>query len=299
MASNEEVLHGKNAAEGGEVSTPGSRLLPIALGLGGLCAGAYLLKDSMAPPLSGGIGMAITGFQVLSMLSSYSMEAGTSTAPYSKFADRAGNVAMVASRIGMLIIYTPAVVTSAYFLRHALGNPLDKLPITAALVFTHFVKRDFETLFLHKYSGGMPLASAVFIGIFYALTAALCCSVSTSATLPAVQNQLAIGLFAVGSLGNLYHHWLLANLRSSPSKSTKYVAPTGGLFSLAATPHYLFELVAWLGIAISASQANAMFVFLNMTSYLSGRAVAQNRWNREKFGHQWPSTRRNMVPWLF
>eukprot|EP00555_Chaetoceros_dichaeta_P007428 CAMPEP_0198270584 /NCGR_PEP_ID=MMETSP1447-20131203/45615_1 /TAXON_ID=420782 /ORGANISM="Chaetoceros dichaeta, Strain CCMP1751" /LENGTH=66 /DNA_ID=CAMNT_0043962685 /DNA_START=94 /DNA_END=291 /DNA_ORIENTATION=+ len=60
------------------------------------------------------------------------------------------------------------------------------------------------------------------------------------------------GLFAVGIIGNFYHHYLLATLRSSGDSQSKkrYVAPNGGLFDYVAAPHYLFELILWLGISI-------------------------------------------------
>ena len=56
---------------------------------------------------------------------------------------------------------------------------------------------------------------------------------------------------AVGELGNLYHHQILASLRGN-NGDTKYVPPSGGLFDLVAAPHYLFELIAWWGIGIVA-----------------------------------------------
>jgi hypothetical protein len=105
--------------------------------------------------------------------------------------------------------------------------------------------------------------------------------------------------------GNLYHHYLLANLRSgNDSKKTdgekKYVAPKGGLFNYVAAPHYFFELLGWLGIAVVAQQMNAYLVFAGMTSYLSGRACSQNEWNRSKFSEaDWPASRKNVIPFIF
>ena len=111
-----------------------------------------------------------------------------------------------------------------------------------------------------------------------------------------------VGLFAVGLSGNFYHHYILATLRGSSSESDikKYVAPRGGLFNYVAAPHYFFELIGWLGVAVVAQQLNAFLVFTSMTSYLSGRAVNQNMWNRKKFeADEWPESRKNLVPFLF
>ena len=101
-----------------------------------------------------------------------------------------------------------------------------------------------------------------------------------------IMNSWAV-FFVVGIAGNFYHHYLLANLRRPTSKEQNeqksYVAPHGGLFDYVAAPHYLFELIGWLGIAMVAHHGNAFMVFGGMSSYLSGRSVSQNRWNREKF----------------
>jgi steroid 5-alpha reductase family enzyme len=137
---------------------------------------------------------------------------------------------------------------------------------------------------------------------------------------PALVAQIGLGLYVVGEAGNFLHHRILASLRASDS-DTKYMPPSGGLFELVAAPHYLFELVAWWGIGLVAMHWNALLVagkksifFLStfclqtiilprqapdkrreisfqkrgrflvaatMTSYLGGRSVAQNRWNRQ------------------
>ena len=136
---------------------------------------------------------------------------------------------------------------------------------------------------------------------------------------------IALTLFAVGQLGNLYHHVLLARMRKpevtenmevvatpitaealgsappttvTPSIST-YKVPSGGLFSLVTMPHYFFEVVAWLGVALAAQQLNALLVAGGMASYLSGRAVASTRWYKQRFGKAYPASRKHMVPFVF
>eukprot|EP00242_Pyramimonas_sp_CCMP2087_P012870 CAMPEP_0198204372 /NCGR_PEP_ID=MMETSP1445-20131203/7775_1 /TAXON_ID=36898 /ORGANISM="Pyramimonas sp., Strain CCMP2087" /LENGTH=148 /DNA_ID=CAMNT_0043876223 /DNA_START=457 /DNA_END=903 /DNA_ORIENTATION=- len=148
----------------------------------------------------------------------------------------------------------------------------------------------------------MPLHISMFIGTYYACIAALCCSVSEGGIRFAADTtlqQAAIVLFLIGNIGNFYHHKLLADLRSDPSTGKKYVVPSGGLFCCVAAPHYFFELMSWLAIAFAANHVNVFLVFTSMTSYLSGRAVAQNKWNKEKFKEEWPGSRKNMVPGIF
>ena len=176
-------------------------------------------------------------------------------------------------------------------------------PAAAACIAVHFAKRVLECLFLHKYSGTIGVGLSGTIGTYYALCSLMIALSANDAPSAAVR-PVALALFALGEMGNLYHHWLLAGLRSGASATTSvtttgYSPPSGGLFEYVAAPHYLFEIVAWWGIALCAQQTNALLVAASMTSYLSGRAVAQNRWNRQKFGESWPATRKSMIPFAF
>lgn len=65
-----------------------------------------------------------------------------------------------------------------------------------------------------------------------------------------------------------------------------------------AMPHYTFELVSWMGIAITAGSLNSLLVVGSMTSYLAGRSVATKRWylaNVKGF----PKDRKAIIPFLF
>ena len=283
----------------------------------------------MLPPIhvpASRAGLAITALQCLNLLS-FANEKQTPTG-YSKFA---GKTASIPSRRGMMIIYTPALVTSAaLFATAPVVNGREAL--VAGLLAVHFAKRVGEVLLVHRYSGAMgPMC--YFISTFYALLSLLIC-VQTQNVPPAVYAApgseaalpVALGLFAVGQLGNLYHHMLLAGMRSSEAPAPEEVAvtptskdalaatatpaqqpmppqayrvPRGGLFEYAAAPHYLFEIVAWLGVALAAQQLNAFLVTAGMASYLSGRAVASSAWYKKQFGAAYPAERKHMVPFVF
>eukprot|EP00536_Pseudo-nitzschia_multiseries_P000163 jgi/Psemu1/299886/fgenesh1_kg.3_\ len=205
----------------------------------------------------------------------------------------------------MLIIYVPATIV-AFLFQLVLPQFFASIAPTAAgwMVLAHFLKRDAEVLFLHRYSGNTELGAAQLIAVSYALTA-LMISITTEPSVSAIGNastNLGGLLFAAGSLGNLYHHYLLALLRSTTSTSAtqKYIAPRGGLFGYVAAPHYFFELVAWLGIAIASQQLTSYLNLVSMTCYLCARSYNQNQWNQKKFDEKdWPASRKNMVPFVF
>ena len=130
------------------------------------------------PFLDGYSGAFVTLLQLFVAATAFNGESSKETrAKYSKFADQNSSETSVSSRVGMLIIYTPALVTSMIFC--LLGNGIENINLARMCCFAHFVKRDIEVLLLHKYSGTMPLGMAITIGIYYALVSWLICAVAT------------------------------------------------------------------------------------------------------------------------
>lgn len=250
-------------------------------------------------------GIAITVVQIFLTATSFGQEANSKTrTPYSKFSSAKDDSSSSTwpSRVAMMVIYTPSFIVSMALL--ALGlcgvTALGPLPVPAlslALLFIviHFGKRCLEVMLLHKYSGRTDRETPTVIGSYYTLVSILIAFCGGSGN-NGVSNITGTCLFAVGIAGNLYHHFLLAKLRGTESK--QYVAPKGGIFDYVATPHYLFELVGWLGIAIVLKHINSYLVFASMSSYLAGRSVAQNEFNRAKF-EDWPNDRKNLIPFIF
>jgi hypothetical protein len=265
--------------------------------------------------------IAVTVVQLLLTCSQYFLESreGKQT-PYSKFFDNKKSFTLLVSgRIGMLVIYVPAMLFSLYALHSAsvaspfsfvatLASPLEprREVLVACLLFLHFLKRNLEVLFLHKYSKAMDIMTGAPIGLYYTLV----CWIIThfQQFVPDDYNttdSLTCGLafFIVGQLGNFYHHYLLATLRPytpAPKKSdrTSYSVPSGGLFSLVTMPHYTFELLSWFGVAVVARSLNSLLVVTSMMSYLGGRAVATRNWYMKNV-KGFPKERKVIIPFFF
>lgn len=165
--------------------------------------------------------------------------------------------------------------------------------LPAAMVFAHFSKRIFECFFVHKYSAkphamNLRTGRLVFgISSGYAMACFGCMYFQNKA--PREYNQtrvnIGIGVYALGLLGNAYHHHILSTLRkdaesvkNETDKKKKYSIPKGGLFGLVWTPHYFFELMGWYGIAITANTLNYWMMAGAYTSYLTGRAKSTEEW---------------------
>lgn len=223
---------------------------------------------------------------------------------YSKFTPDGARFTLP-SRTGMLVIYAPAALM-APLVAWGLGWPDSRWhTVVLALVTMHFVKRCAETLWVHRYSGEAQLSSVVFISFAYSTYAWLLISVAATevpagrTTSPVFTTWLAPGLtlWAIGTLGNAWHHLLLARLRSDGSSG--YVVPRGGLFRWVACPHYTFELLAWLGLALLFRHVSAWVLLLSMTAYLSGRAHRTLGWYRSTLGSELPARWGRLIPGVF
>jgi 3-oxo-5-alpha-steroid 4-dehydrogenase 1 len=212
---------------------------------------------------------------------------------YSKFRTGAG----IDSRAGMLLLYglpiVSLVVTSLVV--DVLPGPSSSQLLVIGLLAIHFGKRCFEAVFVHKYSGPIDIQSVALIGANYSLVTAVA-AIAIEETPPIdAFTWLGVVLFAAGELANLHHHRLLARLRRSESG---YLIPRGALFEVVSAPHYLVELVAWLGIALVAHHLIFYLILAIMVVYLGDRAAQTHAWYRERFP-DYPPRRRRILPGVF
>lgn len=211
---------------------------------------------------------------------------------YSKFSSGPG----IPSRTASFILYFLPIVaaTAAAWSYLPAASPI-QLVVYGAITL-HFAKRVFETLFLHKYSGTVDIKTLVIITATYSIIAGTICFLNRQ-TIPTMDVWFYAGfvLFLAGEAGSFYHHKLLADLRKDRAG---YHIPQGGLFKYVSCPHYLFELVAWLGIVLLSRHLFTLIAFLIAAAYLSARSVRTHRWYEQRFA-DYPTDRKRILPFLF
>ncbi|KAJ8520763.1 hypothetical protein ONZ45_g2461 [Pleurotus djamor] len=181
-----------------------------------------------------------------------------------------------------------------------------------AFVLLHFLKRELETVFVHRFSHAtMPLKNIfknsahyhIFSGLLLAYdvyrpkyAAGSTFATNTYRSNPQFLNACAaVWLFA--ELSNLSTHLTLRNLR--PAGTGKRGIPFGYGFGLVSCPNYFFETIAWLVVCVMTNSL-AAWAFLAMSSgQMAIWAVKKHKNYKKEFGKDYPRGRKAMIPFVF
>jgi len=181
------------------------------------------------------------------------------------------------------------------------ASDLQKLSL--ACICLNFVKRELETLFVHRFSiATMPAYIIIKNSAHYWLLAGLNIAYFTySPTSPTQKNSITdplsligLGLFVIGELANIQTHLTLRNLRSEGT--TERGIPKGLGFNIVTCPNYMFEIMAWLGIwMINRSWSTLVFIVVAVIQMIIW-AKKKERKYRKEFGDKYKKKRFTMIP---
>lgn len=178
------------------------------------------------------------------------------------------------------------------------------------LVMLHFLKREFESLFVHRFSHAtMPAFNIVKNSTHYWILSGLVLGggvYSPSLGAEVVRGSLrdnrtfiwlCVALWALAELGNLHTHVTLMNLR--PKGTRVRQIPRGGAFELVSCPNYFFEAVAWLAITVMSFSLSSLIFLVVSTVQMTIWAIKKHKNYRREFGDQYPRQRKIMYPFIF
>ncbi|KAL4576686.1 hypothetical protein LXL04_012784 [Taraxacum kok-saghyz] len=220
---------------------------------------------------------------------------------YAKFFNAAGsNNRKLSSKIGMLVFYTPSfflgVASFVVFPHQDL-----RFVMVISVLTIHFFKRTLEVLFIHKFSGSMMVEAAITIGLSYFVSTATMIYaqfLSQESPKPAFDlKYVGVAMFLTGISGNFYHHYILSSLRKKGDK--EYKIPKGGLFHLVICPHYMFEIVEFVGVSCICQTGFTCCFTLGTIFLLMGRSYATRKWYVTKFSGRFGRDVKALVPYLF
>ncbi|KAK7730234.1 Very-long-chain enoyl-CoA reductase [Botryosphaeria dothidea] len=194
---------------------------------------------------------------------------------------------------------------------NALPEPTSLQKLSLAMVTIHFLKRELETLFVHRFSNATMPAFNIFknSGHYWLLSGLnLAVFAYGSSKTEIDSNPLAvyaaIALFAIGELGNLNTHLVLRSLRPADNPQARGI-PKGLGFNWVTCPNYLFEVISWVGVWIvnsligkSGFFSTALFVVVAGFQMALWAAKKERRYRKE-FGAQYKRKRFVILPGIF
>ncbi len=153
-------------------------------------------------------------------------------------------------------------------------------------------------LFLEPYSGSMDASHGIALSMMYVSMVTNLLYAQTQANgLTSPKADLmwpGVLVFLVGFVGNLYHHAMLARIRTGNKKDL----PHGGLFEYLVCPQYVFEELVFLGFFMIAQTEMALAIFVSVLIYLTARTYNTKMWYTKKNAH-FPPERKLLIPKLF
>jgi len=269
------------------------------------------------------VPLVILGIGILMMLS----ELTGNQLQYSKFATGNDSTTRTLSgKTGMFLNYLPSGVAASVLVAYMLGvlpmlpsllkscgasgaaslieqavsNDSDNRLLLVALALSLlFDKRLLEVLFVQKFSGTTTantvafITNAYFLNTIILLYAQLWVTAQGFAAPTPNLKWPGLALFLVAITGNGYHHWLLANLRKGSNMG--YMAPQGGLFGVFVCPHYVCEILSFVGIALISQTLVACSLAALVSFYLTSRSASTKKWYLKKIDG-FPKERCVLIP---
>ncbi|KAB8300446.1 hypothetical protein EYC80_000618 [Monilinia laxa] len=207
---------------------------------------------------------------------------------------------------GPLFIHILAVLGRPYL--YSKDNQLSNTQSLAMiLVVLHYLKRELEIAFVHKFSATtMPFFNLfknsfhywVFGGLnlaywIYSPTATIA---DPPSTIGILLTCFGVALYLYGEISNLLVHIKLSNLRSTGG--TERGIPHGYGFNWVTCPNYFFETLAWIGVSfVTKSWATVIFTvfsFVQMRIW----AIGKEKRYRSEFGDEYGKHRYAIIPGL-
>ncbi|KAH0934784.1 hypothetical protein HID58_011901 [Brassica napus] len=149
------------------------------------------------------------------------------------------------------------------------------------------LRRLIESFYVFKYSPFARMNVLTYLGGLYPLMKLGWC-------------QLVGGIiFLWGWLHQRRCHAILGSLRENPSQAKEYIIPHGDWFEIVSSPHYLAEIVLYVGLVIASggTDITVWLLFGSVVGNLSLSAGETHRWYLRKFEH-YPDNRNAIFPYI-
>ncbi|XP_020583280.1 steroid 5-alpha-reductase DET2 [Phalaenopsis equestris] len=233
------------------------------------------------------------------------------TAPYGKHS-RSGWGPSVSPPIAWFLMESPTLWLSVLFLPFGRHRSSTIALFILSLFFLHYIHRTIiYPLRLRRFrkssSGGFPISIVAMSFGFNALNAYIQTRFVThyaeydggawaGGIWTATRLAIGLGVFLWGMTVNVRSDLVLVRLKA---EGGGYKIPRSGWFELVSCPNYMGEVAEWLGWAVVAWSPAAFGFALFTAANLVPRAWSHHKWYQEKFGEDYPMSRKAVVPYIF
>lgn len=172
--------------------------------------------------------------------------------------------------------------------------------VTLTMVCLHFIKREYETLFVHRFSSEtMPFFNLFKNCAYYWLVGGGFVAAVTYSDWFAKEShsfpRYAAFLFTFAELCNFKTHTILRDLR--PAGTTERKIPRGLGFDLVSCPNYFFEIVAWIAMSsVTNSWASWLFTGIGAVQMWFWSVKKHRRYKKEF--PEYPKDRKILIPFV-
>ncbi|KAH3910200.1 hypothetical protein HBI56_078660 [Parastagonospora nodorum] len=207
--------------------------------------------------------------------------------------------------LGPLLIH-PLMYLARPILYNTHGAPASSLQrLTLLMCVIHFAKREYETLFVHRFSSAtMPIRNIYKNSGYYWIFSGLNLAYWTyGPNSPAAQpsnaliTYLGVTLFAIGEVANYITHTTLRDLRRPGT--TERGIPQGLGFNLVTCPNYMFEAIAWIGVALVNWSLSTVVFIIFAVGQMGVWAWKKERRYRKEFGDKYKRKRYAILPGIW
>jgi len=208
--------------------------------------------------------------------------------------------------LGPILIHPLVYAIRPYVYPGAAKEASELQKITCLLICLHFIKRELETVFVHRFSAAtMPFRNIFKNSFHYWVLAGLNIAVwiyapsaPTARPANAILLYLGLALYTLGELGNFQVHMTLRGLRSTGG--TERGIPQGPLFNLVTCPNYLTETISWIAVYLVSglSWSVLLFALVSVAQMAQWSKKKENRYRKE-FGGKYKKKRYTMLPGIW
>lgn len=201
---------------------------------------------------------------------------------------------------GPLFLYIFFALRPSLFYSDASSPSTGVQKVALVCWIIHFAKREFETLFVHRFgTDTMPLSNlyknCAYYWSFGLVIGYLVNRPHFGSESSTFLTLLGVLIFVLAEVGNGVTHLQLRNLRPPGTKTRR--VPRGGLFNYVSCPNYTCEILAWVGFSLLTGSIGSWIFTLVGAGQMFLWAQKKHQRYRKEFT-DYPRSRKVLIPFV-